>query len=523
MARILVVEDREANRYVIASWLQRAGFEVIEAATGQEALARIAPEVDVVVLDVHLPDMSGFDVCTAIKTAPATASVAVMHMSATAIDPTSRTQGLDRGADAYLIEPVDPDEFLSVVRSLVRARSARRTADDLIDRLGRLAAAALPLNAADSVPRLLEAAAAGAADIFDAPTLAVADMGGHRAARVLVAGRGAAPQAEPYGQPLTSIWKGGPGELRAEDTPPAWQPLLERSGAAPAAWYVTPFIDEAGLPGGGLAIALPSPEATLPAEDKALARQLTDAINVALTNLRAFAEEHRIALMLQRALLPERLPDVPGLSFAARYIAASNQLSVGGDFYDAFVLPTGETAVVVGDVQGHSLRAATIMAELRYSLRAYLVEGHPPAVALNLLNELVLVSHPSETTTVAVLVVNPEGTEAVLANAGHLPPLVATSSGVTLVDHHGPLLGVSGVEQSSVTMPLDEGALVVLATDGLIERRGSSLDDGLAKMAEVVAATSELDEEQIADALVEQLAGGADDDIAVLVLRRRGH
>lgn len=114
-ATILVVDDTAASRYISGSWLRRSGHRVIEAATGTEALAALAAtEVDLVLLDVGLPDMSGFDVCERIKSDPALARP-VIHLSATAIRGADRAQGLTRGADAYLTEPVEPDELLATV------------------------------------------------------------------------------------------------------------------------------------------------------------------------------------------------------------------------------------------------------------------------------------------------------------------------------------------------------------------------------------------------------------------------
>lgn len=521
MARVLVVEDTEASRYVSTSWLRRAGFEVIEAATGREALERVGPDIDVVVLDVHLPDMSGFDVCTAIKGNSVTASVPVMHVSATAVAVAERTRGLDLGADAYLTEPVEHDEFIALVRSLARTRTARRATDSLVARLTRLAAVTLPLNAADSVPRLLEQAATGAADVFGATALVVAANNLGTVIRVLAESGSTTPTTEPSGEPLSATWGNGPIKILARETPASWQPLLERVALRPAAWFLTPFSDRSTLLRGGLAIALSSETASFSSDDMTLAQQLTAAIGVALSNLRAFAEEHQIALTLQRALLPERLPEAPGLSLAARYIAASDQASIGGDFYDAFLLPTGEVAVVMGDVQGHSLRAATVMAELRYSLRAYMAEGHAPRDALALLDRLLARSHPDSTATVAVLVVDVGEARAVLANAGHLPPLLATSSRVELVGEHGPLLGLGDSSWPAQSLALDDGALVVLVTDGLIERRDVAIDECLAELAAVVSSVRELDEEQVADALLAHFAHRTEDDVAVLVLGYR--
>jgi DNA-binding response OmpR family regulator len=137
-ATILVVDDTAASRCISSSWLRRSGHRVIEAATGSEALAAlVATEVDLVVLDVGLSDMSGFDICERIKSNPALAQP-VIHLSATTIRGADRAQGLIRGADAYLTAPVEPDELLATVTSLLRYYRARAAAERLADLLTRL-------------------------------------------------------------------------------------------------------------------------------------------------------------------------------------------------------------------------------------------------------------------------------------------------------------------------------------------------------------------------------------------------
>ncbi len=154
---------------------------------------------------------------------------------------------------------------------------------------------------------------------------------------------------------------------------------------------------------GGLGIEVG--DEPLSEEEQEAAARFTEAATVALSNLRTFTEEHRIALALQRALLPSGLRVSGGVEVVARYEASDARLDVGGDFYDAFDLPDGRVAVVIGDVQGH-LRAATVMAEVRVTLRAYLREGHDAASALDLLNAALREDHP-EFATVCVCVLDP--------------------------------------------------------------------------------------------------------------------
>jgi len=125
---ILNVDDNEANRYAVSRMLRRAGFATVEAAAGLEALVKVADRPDLVILDVNLPDLDGFEVCRRIKADPATASIPVLHMSASYILSEDKTRGLDQGADGYLIRPVEAPELIATVRALLRVRSAEKGA-----------------------------------------------------------------------------------------------------------------------------------------------------------------------------------------------------------------------------------------------------------------------------------------------------------------------------------------------------------------------------------------------------------
>jgi CheY-like chemotaxis protein len=516
--RVLVVDDFEAHRYVMGSWLRREGFEVLEAATGSEALSKVGPDIDVVVLDVHLPDMTGFDVCAAIKRDPATSMVPVMHVSATAIDAQSRAQGLDGGAEAYLIEPLDVEEFLAVVRSLSRTGISRRRSDRSVDQLTMLGEATVRVNAAGSLLELLEAITSGAAQVFGASVIAGAAFGDGRVARSVCPADAATPTSESSAQPPTDPW---PRSLTVtEQLPATWDPILFRSGAGAARWCLLPVPGEHG-PVGAIGIALPTGQAKLTEFDLGLFRQLVLTVRVAMENLRAFTAEHRIALTLQRALLPNALPVVAGLEFEARYFAAEEGISVGGDFYDCFELDTGQVCAVIGDVQGHSLYAATIMAELRFSLRAFLGESHSPVRVLDLLDKLMRRNHPKETATMVLLLFDADRRRVEIANAGHLPPLLVTATEARFIfDSSNPLLGILAKNFRSHLLELTEPCALVLVTDGLIERRGEGLDISLAALRDTALQAHTLDPVDLADLLVDRFASGsAGDDIALLVTR----
>ncbi|HET9451656.1 MAG TPA: response regulator, partial [Aggregicoccus sp.] len=125
-ATVLNVNDDEANRYLISRMLQLAGYRVVEATTGLEALQRAQAKPDVIILDIKLPDLSGYEVCARLRANPETSSIAVLHTSATFVTPDKKAKGLDGGADAYLTQPFEASELIATVRSLMRMRHAER-------------------------------------------------------------------------------------------------------------------------------------------------------------------------------------------------------------------------------------------------------------------------------------------------------------------------------------------------------------------------------------------------------------
>ncbi|HEX3828695.1 MAG TPA: fused response regulator/phosphatase [Sporichthyaceae bacterium] len=515
-SRILVVDDVEAHRYVMASWLRREGFEVVEAGTGAEAIAKARQDVDVLVLDVHLPDMTGYDVCAAVKSDPATAALPVMHVSATAIDGDSRARGLNGGAQAYLVEPLDVAEFLATVRALARTARSKQRSDRSVEQLTRLAEVTAQVNAAQNLVDLLTALVTGAAQMLGGPALAEGTFGDGRTARAVCAGPGAAARSE---SSTTAGGAGWPkGVLVTGNPPQAWAEILAATQVVAPRWCVIPVGEQALR--AVIAVAVPAGESALPEFELGLLGQLATTAGVALDNLRAFTTEHLIALTLQRALLPRALPLVPGLELEARYFAAEEGVSVGGDFYDAFELAGGRTCVAVGDVQGHSLHAATLMAELRFSLRAFLTGSPSAARALNLLDELMRRNHPREMATLALLVFEDGCRRVEVANAGHIPPLLVTAGDARFIEHASPILGIVPKDHDSHWVELTEPCVLALVTDGLIERRGEDLAASMQRMRDTVVAAATLDPITLADVLVGRFATGpAQDDIALLLAR----
>jgi serine phosphatase RsbU (regulator of sigma subunit) len=249
-------------------------------------------------------------------------------------------------------------------------------------------------------------------------------------------------------------------------------------------------------------------------------RQLAQAMAAAVEAQRTYDEEHRIAIMLQRSLLQSQLPIVPGVDRAVRYEPAGNQTEVGGDFYE-MTMVDGRLLVAIGDVAGHSLHAATVMAELRHAVRAYAVEGHPPGAVLELVNHFMRTVLPTDSATVCLLTLEPETGHVRLASAGHPPPLLRTADGVRFLETRGPLLGLNAGRPDDLEFVLPPGGTLVLYTDGLVERRDADIDVGLTALAQC-ATDVEPDLDAFCSRLLDNLAGNGHraDDIAVIALRR---
>ena len=233
--------------------------------------------------------------------------------------------------------------------------------------------------------------------------------------------------------------------------------------------------------------------------------------------------ERGVAETLQQALLPEALPHLPGVRLAARYVPGGTGTQVGGDWYDVIPLPTGAVGLVMGDVAGHDLRAASVMGQLRNALRAYIGEGLPPDEVLSRLNRLCLAQAPDEMATCLYAVLDPVASTLVVANAGHYPPVVVDGGGrAHTLDQLvcAPIGAVRDARYTAVSHQLTPGGTLALFTDGLVERRGESVDHGLRRLEQLLGAPSH-DLDGLCDGVIEGLLGSQppSDDVALLLVR----
>ncbi|MEU4849514.1 SpoIIE family protein phosphatase [Streptomyces gilvosporeus] len=415
--------------------------------------------------------------------------------------------------------------------------------------LGVVADAAYLRPSADEVAivRRLSAALAGATTIRDVSRVVVAalrvPLGASRVAVAeLEADRFVVTVLDP---PEPDAW---PEEWRSEwrsewpDTSCHRLPTLEaavRAGQV-ALWPPGAALEPglAGVGPGGLAV-LPLPadgrmagvclvgwdeEHRFGPEERSLLTATAGLAGQALVRARALDAGHELTTMLQRSLLPRKLPKLAGGVAAARYLPATVGLEVGGDWYDVIPLSDGHVALVIGDVEGHSAGAASIMGQMRTAIRAYAVEGHPPDVVVSHTNRLLVGMETDLFATCCYVDLDMEEGIAWFVRAGHLPPLLRHPDGRTeeMDIAGGPPLGVVADGEFPLTeVGLAPGTVLALLTDGLAESAHLPVEEGLRKVREVLGAADPSDAGRMADELLGS-AKRRDDDVAVLVLRYDG-
>ncbi|MFJ4712124.1 SpoIIE family protein phosphatase [Streptomyces sp. NPDC088785] len=517
---VLVVDDTAANRFALSAVLSRAGHVVVPVASAGEALLELDTRLragrlpDVALVDVGLPDLSGFELCRRVKALPSLAGIPVVHFSARPSDSIDRCQGLDAGGEAYLTVPAEPEEIRAVVRAALRGARELTDAQNQFTRLTLLSEAVVEVQGARCLAELAAAAADATARLTGHPA-AVFVLGGdsdvhvglsrwaarhelpgahdeERAAalvrRVLCARGGVRSSVLP-----AALWPEayvGPGDVRL---------VLARSRDGLTVCLVTPVHPDTGRVG---------PPVT----------QLARAAVLAAEPLLRYEQERHVALTLQRSFLPAQLPLMPGLQVAFRYEPASQQAEIGGDFYAALPTPAGVLAGI-GDVVGHSLDAATVMVEIRHALRAYSIEDPHPGRLVDRIDRMLRHYHPDTTATLCLTLVDPATGHVQVANAGHIPPLVLPEHGEPYYARAaGPLLGLGLPHPGPAGLRLGPGDRLLLVTDGLIETRGTDLAVSMEQLR-TAAGAAPADPDALCDALMAGFGRDRADDIALLALR----
>lgn len=551
-ATLLLVDDRPENLRALVAVLEPLGHRLVTAHSGEEALKRLlTDDVSVIVLDVRMPGMDGFETATHIKSRERTREIPIIFLTALDAEAAEILAGFSSGAVDYMTKPVDPALMRAKVQVFVelaqKTELLRRQSDVLSRRLDerltaetnhlrRLADAALAINSTLSLDDMLRTINDSARDVI-----------GANVAETLITNRAnlaSREQSRSYSAKYEA-WASQPAE---GEPPSVWSMVIERqrpvrmtkkqiddsltgrgvvgvAGGHPMleGWMAAPLLARTGRTLGLIQVS-DKVEGDFSEDDELVLTQLAQLAAVAIENAEQFAIEHAIAETLQRSMLPARLPDVPGLMLGARYVAGGAGTQVGGDWYDVVPLDDGRVILSVGDVVGRGAQAAAVMGQLRTAMRAYSLMQLPATVIMRSLDRLLQDVTESSLATAACLVVDPSDGRTEIVLAGHPPPLVLAADGTAsflTCDPHTPL-GVIASPVYAVTMArLEPGSTIVLFTDGLVESPDMPVEVGMEHArAALEAITPAASLEDLCDRLLSSVdAEQHRDDVALLAAR----
>jgi serine phosphatase RsbU (regulator of sigma subunit)/anti-sigma regulatory factor (Ser/Thr protein kinase) len=402
------------------------------------------------------------------------------------------------------------------------ARTEAEAVTDTIQKIQRITDAALEHLAMDD---LLSELTVHLADILDVDLAAILLLDENEEALTVGAASGIhIPVDEPIPVPIDGTLAGRivtgrqPARLQPNESS-ALAPLLE--GRQMSALLGVPLIVE-GRVNGVIEVGSLT-ERDFTREVESLLQLIADRAALAIEHARLYQREVGIVETLQRSLLPDRLPEVPGLLTAAKYMPGGPGADVGGDWYDAIALDGGRLGLAMGDVVGHGIGAAALMGQLRNALRAYALDGASPGEVVEKLDRMVQQLEAGRMATLLYMVIEPDLGSITLASAGHLPPLELLPNGEARYLEGGrtlPLGVMPSIEYPEAHFDLEPGSTLVMYTDGLVEERGKSIDVGLEMLKEAVADGPDAPE-ALCDHIVSRLLANraATDDIAVLTVR----
>ncbi|MET7455261.1 SpoIIE family protein phosphatase [Streptomyces sp. NPDC005574] len=449
----------------------------------------------------------------------------------------------DRELEFRILQPAGPPKWLRLrgrlvsggeghparlVGTVTDASTLRSDVTD-VTRVQRLAAA---LATAGTVRDVSQAVVSALREPLQADRIALAELENERLVVTVLD----PPEPEAWPELWRLEWRGEWPDAPVRAMPTLGAALREgRAQIWPAGTALEPALAEVGPGGlavlplaaaghmaGACLIGWDSPHDFGP-DERALLTASAGLAGQALMRAHAFDAEHELVGMLQRQLLPRRLPKLPGAVAVARYLPSTAGLELGGDWYDVIPLPDNHVALVIGDVQGHSAGAATLMGQMRTALRAYAVEGHPPDVVVSHANRLLMDMETDLFATCCYVDVDMEEGSAWYVRAGHLPPVLRHPDGVTEIPEaeSGPPLGV--VLRADFPMSplrLQPGTVLALTTDGLVETHEADIDEGMDRFAHGLAGSDPGHLGLVADVLL----GNArrSDDVALLLMRYDG-
>ncbi|WP_375500150.1 SpoIIE family protein phosphatase [uncultured Jatrophihabitans sp.] len=498
--RILVVDDNADMREYVSDVL--AGEYLVETASdGAAGLAQaIADPPDLILTDVMMPVLDGFGLLKALRGEPTTAHIPVVMLSARSGEEAA-VEGLEAGADDYLVKPFSQRELRARVRTNLEYDRVHRVADELA-RSREMLAHAEELAQVGSFEYDVETDSLRGTAQFFALTGIDAVTARERGERITIESISSGDRQRVRAAIGDSVADGADLDLE----------FGVGAGAGARLLWLRAVVDQ-DSDGAASQLRGSVQDITARAAAQAAAEAVAAAREVA-------AREHEIAHELQQSLLPQRTLQADHLDLAAFYRAGVEGTQVGGDWYDVIELDAGRTAFVLGDVMGRGIQAATVMGQLRATVRAYARIELAPDVLMQLLDDAVRDIRPDMIVTCVYAVYDPTDQSFTYANAGHLPPLlVLPGEPVRRLTEGGPPLGTQQGWSSPETITLPTGAMLALYTDGLVERRGLDVGERIDLLAALLGSAPE-DIDAIPAYLTEALLpGGPDDDVALLVAR----
>lgn len=550
--RVLIVDDDPALLEALPETirLRMPGALVETSAAAAPALRLIGTtDYDAIISDIKMPGMDGLSLLAQVRTLrPDTPVLLITGHGEHGL----AIESLRAGAYDYIQKPIDREYFIASVGRAAQVRQLRRQISEqqrvLAHHAGRLeetvqerttelrrtieqlraltdvAAAIHAARGADQVLRsVVDAACRLSGAVFAAAGFyrgtnqeaVVADPDRWTIAIVPERAVHDVPHAD-IACAFAAVCAGErPSELRDEIFTPLAR--IRTNGDGPGASFLAlPVRSREGQPLGALILARPAGHPFAP-EVRVQIEALGLQVAVALENTLLYERTRGTAETLQRSLMPERLPEIPGLSLSARYLPGNHE-AVGGDWYDVLTLPNGHIGLVIGDVAGRGVWAAAVMGQLRNALRAYALEGNPPALIAQRLNGLV---DDRTMATLVYLIIDPETRTMRYLNLGHLPPFVVGPDGVISLEAGAPPLGVRGVLYREETLMLPPCATILVYTDGLLEVRGQSIDEGFTRITDVLRRCADAPVDELVERVLTAAHGGqaAEDDTALLALR----
>ncbi|MCL2418697.1 MAG: SpoIIE family protein phosphatase [Conexibacteraceae bacterium] len=536
---ILLVDDHRESLAALRAVLEPLGEPLVLAESGEQAVRELEhTECSVILLDVRMAGMDGLQTARIIRSRPATRHVPIIFMTPQASEVEDVALAYESGAVDYVVKPFEPEILRAKVAVFVelyrergeRVRESRARAEaeavaravrtlqilsdaaisnlelgglatELVDRSAELfgADAAALLLRDENLPGLTVRAHTGSLP------LAVQDdrvrVGEDVLGRIAATRRAAILLA---------------GELDADEAAAAG---LDGSFASMMA---VPLLSAGELM--GLLLLAARDPGRFGQGDLELLTLAAERMALAVDHAQRYADGRLLVETLQHSLLPDRLPLHPRIQVAARYMPAGLAPQVGGDWYDAVELDGDRTAVMIGDVVGHGIRAAITMSELRNALRAFAIEGHSPEEALRQLDRVVHATRgPGMVATLLFVVIDAAASTVTLARAGHPPPALRDVDGsVRFLETERTLpLGVDPEEPPSQEVyAIRPGETLLLFTDGLVERRGEPITRSFDRLLDALAgAPGEVHAtcEHVLQATA--TTEGRDDDVAVLAVQ----